>query len=207
MGRAHNDKIWVLKRDGVEIASGKTQEEIALQTGIGKSVISAIFRGTHNSNLTVDKLLIPRENVYIPKRTLNTQAQVDKWCVSQRGDRYQVHPYFSEEVVTSFLQSISSYLGRPVDGYMVISIHDTYNDAIQSLNLLERPTPTPTVEATLFDRREWLDNGEYHEWTDEFHTCQVCGRSGKTSFFHNRHHDKCNGIKLHKSMQKRINKV
>ena len=208
MGRATHDRIWVLKRNGVEIARGKTQEDIYLQTGIGKSVVSSIFRGCYNSDdLKVEKILIPRENVYVPKYKI--KPPIDKWCVSQRGDRYGVHAYFSEEVMNEFLQSISSYLGRPVDGYRVISIHDKKSDALKSLRSLQtpQPTPTPTVEAKLFDRSTWLTKGEYHEWQNEQHTCEVCGISGSSAKFHNRHHDKCNGLKMHKGRGKKSSNI
>ena len=198
MGRALNHKVWVLKRDGIEVARGATQEDLYLKTGIGKSVISSIFRGCYNSNLTVEKILTPKENVYVPKYKLKNKLEISKYCVSQRGTKYNVHPYFSEEVVMEFLNAISSYIGTPVEGYKVISIHNKKSEAIAALKALQTPEPTPTVEAELFDRSTWLTKGEYHEWQGENHTCEICGISGSSAKFHNRHHDKCNGLKTHK---------
>lgn len=201
MGRALNDKIWVLKRNGVEIARGKTQEDIYLKTGIGKSVVSSIFRGCYNSNdLTVEKVLIPRENVWKPK--YKHYVNRGEYCISVRGSKYHVHPYFSEEVMMEYLNTISSFLGKPVIGYKVISIHATKEEAIEELASLGIPEPTPTVEAPIFDRSNWLTKGEYHPWQEENHTCEVCGISGSSAKFHNRHHDKCNGLKIHKSRRK-----
>ena len=126
-----------------------------------------------------------------------------EWCISVRGDKYKVHPYFSEEVVMEYLNTISSLLGRPVTGYRVVSIHATKEAAIHALKSLGVPEPTPTVSATLFDRSNWLTKEEYHAWQGEQHTCERCGISGSSAKFHNRHHDKCNGLKMHKGRGKK----